>query len=435
MTEAGAANRAAWIIPPEALAEWLTLSRAVDALGPVIPCRAGDPDAWWPDRKDVDSPATHGAVAAAGLGRRACPTRWRPVLSRGGSQWEVPRTDRDEVRSRWPRAMIGLIRTGHRSQDGSTDMTMSGYHARPCDTAAEWDRLLRLVEHPHLVQSWAYGEAKRGEGWVPRRLVIERSGQPAAIAQVLDKRVLGLRGGSRVSRGPMLIEGPGAHQLTAVYRALRTGVRARPGGPLLIAPALAEVNASHRVMRSAGFRRRRPRGWSSSRVDLQRPAEELRSNLAEKWRGALRASERKGLSFVVGRAADDIEWIIARHKENMQVKGFQSPSTRFLRALSHHAEGDFIVCRVRVEDRAVAGLGAVLFGNTAEYYVGWFSDEGRKLRAGNFLLWNLMLEMQRRGMRFLDLGGYSATQECGYDAFKGGIRGTDYQLAGEWWSL
>ena len=29
-----------------------------------IPCRSGDPDAWWPDRKAIDSPATLEAVAA-----------------------------------------------------------------------------------------------------------------------------------------------------------------------------------------------------------------------------------------------------------------------------------------------------------------------------------------------------------------------------------
>ena len=30
--------------------------------------------------------------------------------------------------------------------------------------AAEWDALFSRVEHPHMVQSWAYGEAKQAAG-------------------------------------------------------------------------------------------------------------------------------------------------------------------------------------------------------------------------------------------------------------------------------
>lgn len=57
-------DNAAWLIPPEALTEWLTLARAVDALGDTVPCRTGDPDAWWPDKKALDSPDTQGAIAS-----------------------------------------------------------------------------------------------------------------------------------------------------------------------------------------------------------------------------------------------------------------------------------------------------------------------------------------------------------------------------------
>ena len=40
----------------------LALAAVLDECGDV-PCRTSpDPDAWWPDRRDVDSPAARGAV-------------------------------------------------------------------------------------------------------------------------------------------------------------------------------------------------------------------------------------------------------------------------------------------------------------------------------------------------------------------------------------
>jgi hypothetical protein len=59
----------AWLMPPMAQAEWLTLTSLLDKLpDDQVPCRA-DPAAWWPDRKHLDSEATRGAADAC----RRCP--------------------------------------------------------------------------------------------------------------------------------------------------------------------------------------------------------------------------------------------------------------------------------------------------------------------------------------------------------------------------
>lgn len=53
MTESAATERAAWAIPSEALTEWLRLAERVDEIG-AVPCRTSDPEAWWPERTQVD---------------------------------------------------------------------------------------------------------------------------------------------------------------------------------------------------------------------------------------------------------------------------------------------------------------------------------------------------------------------------------------------
>ncbi len=62
-------ERIPWAIPAGALAEWRRLSAVLDEAGPV-PCQT-DTEAWWPDGKELDSPATRTAVRACWQ----CPAR------------------------------------------------------------------------------------------------------------------------------------------------------------------------------------------------------------------------------------------------------------------------------------------------------------------------------------------------------------------------
>jgi acyl-CoA reductase-like NAD-dependent aldehyde dehydrogenase len=70
MGQAEAPDRVLWAIPPQALRAWLELQAQLAEVG-TVPCQTSDVTAWWPDRRDVDSPATHGAIAAC----RRCPLR------------------------------------------------------------------------------------------------------------------------------------------------------------------------------------------------------------------------------------------------------------------------------------------------------------------------------------------------------------------------
>lgn len=57
-------------VPPGALLEWLALSAVLEESG-AVPCRMSDPEAWWPDGNELDSPDTGMAVRACWR----CPAR------------------------------------------------------------------------------------------------------------------------------------------------------------------------------------------------------------------------------------------------------------------------------------------------------------------------------------------------------------------------
>lgn len=307
--------------------------------------------------------------------------------------------------------------------------------------AAQWEALFLRVEHPYMLQSWAYGEAKqavRGAdtgrridagGWRVRRLVFERDGEPVAICQLFDKSLGGIRCVSRLSRGPLLLDAdPGDDVIRDVYRALRTRQK-HLRGLLVLAPALIATPDNHRLLAELGFRERHGSGWRSVRLDLGLDEERLRKNLAHTWRNRLGHAERAGAELRISSSPGDIDWIIDRHIENMREKGFSWPAPAFLRALYNAAPDNCLLLQARLADEAVGGMVVYRFGHGAEYYVGWMGSEGRRVNVGNFMFWHAALELRRRGCWWLDLGGkrVGATEP-----FKRGMRGAEYQLLNEW---
>jgi hypothetical protein len=309
---------------------------------------------------------------------------------------------------------------------------------------AEWDELFDRVEHPHLVQTWAYGEAKleAGDhsarrslidvgGWNPRRVVFTRDGEPVALCQFLDKCIASLAGASRINRGPLFIGEPDADTVRSVYGALKSR-RHRRCGALVLAPALEETEENVRLLEGLGFRCRDKAGWVSTRVGIDMTPDELRAHVSCKWRNRLKVAERAEFTFRELPGTEGLEWMIERHIENMQDKGFEGPSPALLRALYRAAPGRVLVFQALLCDEPAGGMLVYRFGRGAEYYVGWMGTEGKQFSVGNYLYWNIALELQRRGCDWIDLGG----QRPGHtEQFKRGMRGTEYQLLNEWLAI
>lgn len=303
---------------------------------------------------------------------------------------------------------------------------------RDVRSVEEWEDCFRAVPHPHLTQSRAYGEGKCMAGiWQVERLVFEQGSRPVALCQVLQVRIGGLRVAARINRGPLFLDTEPAYEAReGVLRLLRQRWRLGHGGPLFIAPALVESEENHALMRSLGFHMRKKQGWCSALVDLSVSEEEIRKRFAPVWRNRLKAALNSGL---VLRAANDegaLEWMLDRHEENMRVKKFAGPRPALLRALHRTSPEQFRVLQAMHEGEAVGGLILAHFGRIAEYYVGWFGDEGRKRNCGNFLYWHALCEAKKAGCDWFDVGGYYSSDKFGH--FKQNMRGTEYRLAGEW---
>jgi hypothetical protein len=297
------------------------------------------------------------------------------------------------------------------------------------ETRAEWEALFARAPLPHLPQSWMYGEGKRGE-WTVERLAIHASDGPIALAQVLVKRFAGFPV-ARINRGPIFLDGRLSSQSrVAALRALRDRWRFLRRGVLLIAPALPGGEESTRELRAAGFLRRGAFAWGSALIDLSPPIDDIQRNLSAQWRTKVRKAVKNGVTLALRNDVEAFEWMLARHVENMRAKDFVGPSAGFVRRVIEASPGDFLLLQALIDGEPHGATLIARFGQHAENYIGWRDETARRAAAGNFLIWNSVVEMKRAGCRALDLGGFSVADR--YGQFKRGMRGEEYRLAGEW---
>lgn len=315
----------------------------------------------------------------------------------------------------------------------ATKVCAPGLAAREVTSREEWERLFARATSPHFPQSWCYGEGKRSQGWAIERLAFEGGDGAVAICQVLVRRIIGIPVVARINRGPLFLErAPSDGLQMAAFRALRQRWRFGRRGLLLIAPALAASETGVALLRGAGFHQRRAGGWGSSLIDLQPSLEAIRAALSSKWRNHLNGALKAGIEVRVRRDHPAHEWMLERHSANMAVKGFAGPNVDFARHMIAANPADFWVFQALIGGEPVCGMLVARFGSHAEDFLTWNGGVGRRLNAHHLLLWQVMVEMRAAGCRALDLGGYTTTEK--YGAFKRGMKGVEYRLAGEWFA-
>jgi hypothetical protein len=309
------------------------------------------------------------------------------------------------------------------------------YRIRPMRDIQEWNEYFAKVRQPHLMQSYAYGEAKKlAQNWHIGRYVFERLDMPVAICQVLEKRLGGLQVGARINRGPLFLNAAPTYETKAnVLRLVRDRWRMFRGGPLLIAPALEYSEENRDILRQLGYRDLKRYCHCSALIDLLPEESEMKKQLAQAWRNRLQSCYNRGLELRVSNSRESVEWMLAKHEENMRRKNFRGPSKALVAALYEAGPRDFLVLQAFQGGEPIAGLAVTIYGHKAECYVAWIGESGRRFNCGNFLFWNAAMETKKIGCQWLDLGGYySNCLSSKFVQFKCGMRGTEYRLIGDW---
>ncbi|CUW37962.1 conserved protein of unknown function [Magnetospirillum sp. XM-1] len=288
-----------------------------------------------------------------------------------------------------------------------------------------WEAALGGFAGANLLQSWAYGAAKVDEGgWQVERLEYREAGLLVGMVQVMIRHLpLGLGGLAWINRGPLLA--PGRDSAPA-FAALRRHYGAR-GFYLRVAPAVADQAPP------PGFRPASRLGWASALLDLRPDEAVLRKGLSGKWRNTLNKAEREGPA--VDDAEDDLGDFLVGYGRFLAERRVPTTVTPALlaalneRSLEHLRPLAYVA---RVGDEVVGGVLMARYAKGAEYLAGYGTEAGRRLGAGQLLLWRALVDVKRRGAEFLDLGGLDPERTpAGIRDFKEGVCGIPYRLAEE----
>ncbi len=299
----------------------------------------------------------------------------------------------------------------------------------------EWTRLAGEFADLSLMQCWEYAEAKARMGrWRVERGLFLDGGHTVGLVQVLVRPLpAGIPGGlAWINRGPLWRrngEAGDSARLAAMMGALRAHYAGAKSMYLRLAPPLAEGAACS----AAGFLPAGTAGWASAVLDLTPPVETLRANLRQKWRNCLNKAERCHLQVRGG--GDPFAAFLDGHRRLTAAGGFAATVTaELLETLQALLPEDrkMTAFLASTETAPVASVLVARYGDTGEYLAGNVGDQGRRLNAGQLLLWRAVCAMKEQGCRRFDLGGLDPDlTPPGIRHFKEGLGAVPYRLAPE----
>ena len=297
----------------------------------------------------------------------------------------------------------------------------------------EWHAFLASSENSNLLQSWTYGNAKSDiEGWILKRLVFKQDSKILAIVNLLEKRIFGIKF-LRVNRGPLFSNEVNNSQKEIILKMLLNLGDFKKMSILFFAPELSLNGKNLSYLISNNLKFYNIKTWSSSRINLSFEMDQLKSNFNSTWRYNLSNSNKYSLSIECGTNSKLVDWVIDKYSLNMKEKKFSGITIPLFESIHKNMNKDcaLLFFRVIENDTPVSGSCFAFHGNSATYLIGWTGERGRELSANHFQLWNVIKELKKRNIKWLDLGGIDKEESPGISEFKLGMKGDYYSLVGD----
>lgn len=297
----------------------------------------------------------------------------------------------------------------------------------------DWNDLIDAAPAAAFEQTWMYGDgyAAASHPTVVRRAVITADGAPVALAQVFARRVGPIVSLAQLLRGPVLLRGDAVERdLAAAVSLLRDALKRESRTLFFWTPDAVDPHAVAAAARRMGMRRVMT-GYSSARVDLTQPTDDLRRSLHVKWRNALTQAEAGPLRIEAKGGRRAAVWLLERYGSLRRSRRFGGPDAEMLGAvIDGIPKHETVLLRAFAEGDAVGGALFLQHGRQASYVIGWTDPAARALNAGTLLLWKGVLTLKERGIESLDLGGIDTRNAAGIARFKLGTGGKPYTLPG-----
>jgi peptidoglycan pentaglycine glycine transferase (the first glycine) len=286
-----------------------------------------------------------------------------------------------------------------------------------------WDQFITTHPNGHPLQLWGWGEAKRENGWVAHRLVLEDGGQWVGGCEVLLWSIPKL--GRKIAyapRGPVVA--PATAYATELLNQIAAWARTHQALYARIEPAWTNGKP--------------PKGWIRSRhhvqlpetytIDLAKSDEELLEPMSRKHRQYIRKSERDGVTIerITG---DDLSAMFEIYCDTAQRAGFGIHTRGYYETLHSELGDNSYLYYAVYNGKPVAFLWLAIAGQTAYELYGGVNVDGAEIKANYSLKWHAILAMKERDLKIYDFNG---RLNEGVSRFKEGFGPTAADYIGTW---
>jgi hypothetical protein len=161
-------------------------------------------------------------------------------------------------------------------------------------------------------------------------------------------------------------------------------------------------------------------------VDLNRPLDELRRGLEQKWRNCLNRAEKNNLQILEGSNEEILDGFLTIYHKMLSRKGLSAPGDiNTIHAVQKKLPDDLKmhIAMVFEDGEPTAGVIISGVGKRGIYLFGATADSGMKNKASYLAQWHVIKWLKENQCTQYDLNGVNAESNPGVYNFKNGICG------------
>ena len=308
-----------------------------------------------------------------------------------------------------------------------------------------------VQDHPkgHFLQTWEWGEVKRGMGWQPLPLVLEEDGNIIASLLILKKR-LPLPGMNKcifyAPRGPV-VDIASEELCQALFSGAERVAKDHGAVFLKIDPDVPTSNSEFKnILQNCKFQKNET-GLDFAGVqpafvfqlDISPSAVKLLENMHSKTRYNIRLAKKKGVIIKEAQGKEDLAAFYAILQETSERDKFLIRGYEYFEMIWDQMveNGMAKVFLAEFQGRVVSATLALILGKKTWYLYGASSNDYRNVMPNYLIQWEMIRWAQEQGCKIYDFRGVSgdldeANPLYGLYRFKKGFNGDLVEFVGDW---
>ena len=312
-----------------------------------------------------------------------------------------------------------------------------------------YNDFVKLHPKGHFLQTWEWGEVKRGMGWQPLPLVLEQDGEIRGALLILKRR-LPLPGIKRcifyAPRGPV-VDIASRELCQALFTGAERAARDHGAIFLKIDPDVPTDNNDFKdILRQCRFQRNDTRldfeGVQPAfvfQLDITPSANQLLANMHSKTRYNIKLASKKGVIIRPAEGKQDLPSFYAilqetAARDQFLIRGYEYFELIWDQMVENGLAQIFLA---EFEGRVVSATLALILGKKVWYLYGASSNDYRNVMPNYLIQWEMIRWAQEQGCTVYDFRGVSGDIDennplYGLYRFKKGFNGDLIEFIGDW---